>query len=190
METPLEQAQRNRDNLIDELLNETAVYIAGGDPVGGHPAGEQGPGRGQGRASTGSIPQFHEADSPDWHKVIERAKKGDGDALEAVGHKGDPETHPVCAAILAFVGSGKKGTEIRKQFAGPPYGWPQDAIDAALIVLHRRGHAPGPQRAARPSPRGSSTRRTSPTTEFRVENVTLTKVATDRDPRRCSRRSG
>ena len=122
------------------------------------------------------FPQFHQADSPDWHKVIERAKKGDGDALAAVGHKGDPDTHPVCKAILDFVGSGKKGTEVRKQFGGPPYGWPQDAIDAALIVLFNAGHAPGPRAAPSPSPRASSTRRTSPPTEFRVETITLTKV--------------
>ena len=63
--------------------------------------------------------EFHKADHPDWHKVIERCRKGDGDALEAVGHKDDPDKHPVCAAVLARVGSGKKGSEVRKHFALP-----------------------------------------------------------------------
>jgi hypothetical protein len=52
--------------------------------------------------------------------------------MAAVGHKGDPDTHPVSRAILDYVGSGKKGTNIRKQFGGTRFGWPQDAIDAAL----------------------------------------------------------
>jgi hypothetical protein len=39
------------------------------------------------------------------------------------------DRHPVCAAILGFVNAGKKGSEVRKQFASCQYGWPQDAID-------------------------------------------------------------
>ncbi len=36
METRLELARRNRDNLIEDLLNSTQVYIAGdAEPVGG-----------------------------------------------------------------------------------------------------------------------------------------------------------
>jgi hypothetical protein len=52
-----------------------------------------------------------------------------------VGHKSDPTDNPVCKAILDYVGSGKKGTVIRKQFGGARYGWPQDAIDAAWTDL-------------------------------------------------------
>ena len=77
------------------------------------------------RAWTGSIPQFHQADSPDWHKVIERAKKGDGDALAAVGHKGDPENHPVCKAVLDLRRQRQEGdrdpqaVRRRRRTAGP-----------------------------------------------------------------------
>jgi hypothetical protein len=175
METTQEQAQENRDALLDELLNETAIYIAGGvEPYQGmmletkvHDAT---------RACLDRLyHRFHEADSPDWHKVIERSKKGDGDALEAVGHKGDPQAHPVCAAILIFVGSGKKGTEIRKQFTGPPYGWPQDAIDAALIVLTNAGLLQA-RSGVEAVAKGKIDQKTIATTEFRVENVTLSKV--------------
>ena len=120
-------------------------------------------------------PQFHLADSPEWHKVIERARKGDGDAMAAVGHKGDPETHPVCKAILDYVGSGKKGTDIRKAFGNPPYGWPQDAIDAALFVLHT-----GPQMQARTGsdlvPKGKLDQKNIATVEFRVEIIKISKV--------------
>ncbi|MBV8611671.1 MAG: BREX system P-loop protein BrxC, partial [Singulisphaera sp.] len=174
METTLEQAQRNRDLLLDELLNETAVYIAGGDPVQGILLEYKV--QDAAKACLDRLYyRFHEADSPDWHKVIERSKRGDGDALEAVGHKGDPETHPVCAAILAFVGSGKKGSEVRKQFTGPPCGWPQDAIDAALIILTNAGLLQA-RSAGEAVVKGKLDQKSIPTTEFRVENVTLSKV--------------
>src|SRR5262249_17835181 len=132
-------AKRSRDNLIEDLLNATLVYVAGdAEPVGGmlletkvHEAARS--------CLDRLYPKFHEADHPDWHRVIERSRKGDGDALEAAGPKGDPDEPPVCSAVLGYVGSGKKGTDVRKRFANPPYGWPQDAIDAALVVLHRAG---------------------------------------------------
>src|SRR5205814_6012135 len=99
--------------LITDILNEMQVYLAGGDGIGGTLLNQ----KIQDAAMLcldRRFPLFHQADSANWHKVIDRAKKGDGDALAAVGHKADPESHPVCKAILDFVGSGKKGTDIRK----------------------------------------------------------------------------
>ena len=174
METRLTQAQQLRDGLILDLLDETSIYLAGGDLVNG-------------MLLTAKVedaakscldrlyPQFHLADSPEWHKVIERAKKGDGDAMAAVGHKGDPEAHPVCKAILDFVGSGKKGTDIRKNFGNPQYGWPQDAIDAALIVLHAGGQVQA-RSGGEMIAKGKLDQKNIATTEFRVETIKLTKV--------------
>ena len=138
METRLAQAQQLRDALIFDLLDEASIYLAGGDLVNGMLLTSKVEDAAKSCLDR-LYPQFHLADSPEWHKVIERAKKGDGDAMAAVGHKGDPEAHAVCKAILDYVGFGKKGTDIRKVFGNPPYGWPQDAIDAALIVLHTGG---------------------------------------------------
>lgn len=141
METRQTQSQQSRDGLIADILNDTTIYLAGGDTIGGTLLDQ----KVQDAAKScldRLYPLFHQADSADWHKVIERAKKGDGDALSAVGHKGDAENHAVCKAILDFVGSGKKGTEVRKQFGGARYGWPQDAIDAALIELFKVGSIP------------------------------------------------
>src|SRR5262249_40870666 len=72
------------------------------------------------------FPQFDTADHKDWPEVIKRAKAGSGTALEVVGYKGNVEAHPVCSAILAHVGAGKKGNEVRRHFDGIPYGWPRD----------------------------------------------------------------
>jgi hypothetical protein len=57
-----------------------------------------------------------------------------------VGFTGDPQTHPVAAAILSFIGAGKTGLEVRKKFTGGMYGWPQDGIDAALTTLLASNH--------------------------------------------------
>ncbi len=82
------------------------------------------------------FPQFADGDSSVWDKVQKRAREGSGDPLEPLGHKGEIVEHPVCKEILSFVtGGGTKGSEVRKHFTGPPYGWPQDAVDGALLAL-------------------------------------------------------
>jgi hypothetical protein len=174
METRQEQSQRSRDNLVTEILNETHVYLAGGDSVGGtlliqkiHEAVKA--------CLDRRFPLFAQADSADWHKVIDRCRKGDGDPLGAVGHKVDAENHPVCKAIRDFVGSGKKGTEIRKHFASSKYGWPQDAIDACLIVLFNAGTIQA-RAGGEPVTKGKLDHKNVTVTEFRVETVTLSKV--------------
>lgn len=174
METRQEQAQRARDTIINEILDESIVYIAGGDPVYGMLLESKV--QDASRACLDRLyPLFHLADSADWHKVIDRSRNGDGDALAAVGHKGDPEAHAVCKAILEFVGSGKKGNEIRKHFGAPPYGWPQDAIDAALMVLFGGGQL----RAVaghEPITKGKLDQRNIATADFRCETIKLSNV--------------
>jgi hypothetical protein len=171
METRQEQAQKTRDSLINDILNEMQVYLGGGDSISGTLLNQK-----IQEAATLCLdrlyPLFHQADSADWHKVIERAKKGDGDALTAVGHKGDPENHAVCKAIHDFVGSGKKGSEVRKQFGGAKYGWTQDAIDAALIVLFNSG-ALQARIGSEPVAKGKLDQKNLISTEFRCETITL-----------------
>jgi hypothetical protein len=86
------------------------------------------------------FPNFQDADDDRWHSVINRAKGGSEAALQAVDWNDAPEKHPVCSAVLSEIGSGKKGKEIRDTFENTPYGWPRDAIDAALITLFTTGH--------------------------------------------------
>ena len=40
---------------------------------------------------------------------------------------------------MTEIGNGAKGNDIRKVLQASPCGWPRDAIDAALIALHRNG---------------------------------------------------
>jgi hypothetical protein len=139
METRRTTAESNRDRLIRELIGTAKVFKGGGTEVHGLDLIEK-----VKSAAEDSLdrlfPQFHEADDNRWNSVINRAKGKDGNALQAVDHKDNPDKHPVSAAVLSAIGSGKKGKEIREQFENAPFGWPRDAIDGALITLHTSGH--------------------------------------------------
>jgi hypothetical protein len=52
------------------------------------------------------FPKFAAADNPNWGKVVARARDGAPDALVAVGHQGEPTTHPVCKDVLAATSAG------------------------------------------------------------------------------------
>ena len=84
--------------------------------------------------------RFNDADDHRWPKVIERARAGADHPLEVLAYGGKTEELPVCATVLAFVGAGKRGRDVRSHFSDPPYGWPRDAIDAALISLFGADH--------------------------------------------------
>ena len=118
------------------------------------------------------FPEFGDADDSRWPKAIERARRGAEHPLEALDHRGKTEDHPVCAAVLSFTGSGRKGKEIRDHFSDPPYGWPRDAIDATLISLFGAGHlrAVGNGVALRPPQLDQAK---VPNTDFRVESAII-----------------
>jgi len=80
-------------------------------------------------------PKFSIADNPAWGAVVRKAAEKGAEALQSVGWDEDPEKQPVCSAVLDYVGAGKRGAEVRQYFGAAPYGWPQDAVDGALMVL-------------------------------------------------------
>ncbi len=79
--------------------------------------------------------EFAVADHAGWGRAYERAQRNDPDALKSVDHSGPPEAHPVAKALLAELGPGRKGADLRRKFDEPPYGWPKDAVDAVLVAL-------------------------------------------------------
>ena len=85
------------------------------------------------------FPQFKDADRPaaEWEKVLKVAAEGGEHPFAAVGHMAEADTHPVGRAVLGMIGAGKAGREVRQLFEREPYGWPKDAIDAALVALVR-----------------------------------------------------
>ena len=116
--------------------------------------------------------EFNEADDHRWSKVIERARAGAEHPLEALDFSGKTDEHPVCSSLLSFVGSGKKGRDVRTHFSDPPYGWPRDAIDAALIALLAAGNLRAALNSVPMQPRGLDQTKV-PTADFRVESATV-----------------
>jgi hypothetical protein len=171
METRRATAESNRDRIIRELIGTAKVFKGGGTEVMGLDLIEK-----VKSAAEGSLdrlfPQFRDADDSRWNSVINRAKNKDGNALLAVDHKDNPEKHPVSAAVLSSIGSGKKGKEIREQFEGAPYGWPRDAIDAVLITLHTSGHVRAVHKGTVLTT-GQLDQAKIPVTDFRSETVAI-----------------
>ena len=115
---------------------------------------------------------FKDADDHRWPKVIERARKGAEHPLEVLDYSGKTEDHPVCSAVLSFVGSGKKGKDVRNHFSDPPYGWSRDAVDAVLISLFGTGHL-RPTTNGTPLKPGQLDQAKISGTDFRVESATI-----------------
>ncbi|WP_027460516.1 BREX system P-loop protein BrxC [Deinococcus murrayi] len=172
MQTRLGTAQAEVERLIATSVDRARVFQGGGQEVeGGLRAGVQAALQ---AAAVRMYPQFPAGDHARWDTALRQAKQGNQGALESVGHAADPAAHPVLRAVLAQVGAGKKGSELRKTFLAPPYGWPQDAIDTALVLLTLTGHLRALHNGAPVEARQLDAQRLT-ASEFRPESVTLTK---------------
>jgi hypothetical protein len=171
MATRKATAEMTRHRIIRDVINQAKVIQGGGseryelDLVSKVEAAAE--------ASLDRLfPHFKDADDNRWNQVINRAKNGDEAALQAVEWSDRPEKHPICAAILSEVGSGKRGKEIRDAFEASPYGWSRDAVDAALITLCTTGHLRAAHRGAVLS-QGQLDQAKVSVTDFRVEAMTV-----------------
>lgn len=139
MRTQLEAARQRVQRCMREVIANAAVYLGGGSEVNGIELVDK-----VNDAAADALhrlfPRFAEADHANWPQVLNGARGGNIGALQAVGYQGETVRHPVCQAIINFIGSGKKGREVRGQFSAAPYGWPQDAIDAALVLMTLAGN--------------------------------------------------
>ena len=171
METRLTEACNSLRSLVAEVIDGAKVYQGGGserleaallDKVK--------------EAANASLDRlfydFKDADDHRWPKVIERARKGAEHPLEALDYSGKTEDHPVCSAALSFVGSGKKGKDVRAHFSDPPYGWARDAVDAALISLFGTGHMRATTNGTPLKP-GQLDQAKVSSTDFRVESAPI-----------------
>lgn len=140
MESRQRTAEKELTELLDQLIDGVRVFQAGGQEASD---GNDLTDRINRAAKSSAIRlygQFDDADHPNWGKVYDEARKGNVEAMAAVGHTQDADKHPVSQKILTFIGPSKKGNEIRENFEAPPYGWPRDAIEGALYALLVGGH--------------------------------------------------
>jgi hypothetical protein len=139
MQSRLSRAEEDCNELIADVIANALVLKGGGIEEYGTKLSE----KLQSAASEASLarlfPEFPKADHGSWGTAVKRAKEGSHAPLTAVGHQGSNGSHPVARTVISAIGGGKEGSSIRAKLRVSPYGWPQDAIDAVLLALHRDG---------------------------------------------------
>lgn len=171
MESRYARATGDRDRLVHEIVANAKVFQGGGSEVIRITLDERIKDS-AGDSLVRLFPRFKDADSAAWEAVIKRARDGADQPFQPVGHADATEKHPVCMQVISTIAAGKIGGEIRKVLRAAPYGWPQDAIDAALIALHRTQHITATLNGA-PVPLGQLDQNKIAKAEFRVEHATL-----------------
>ena len=171
METRLSEAENNLRALVADIAGGAKVIQGGGNErlESSLPAKIR---EAAGASLARLFHKFNDADNHRWPKAIERARAGAEHPLDALDYSGKTEEHSVCAAVLAFVGTGKRGREVRSHFSDPPYGWPRDAIDAALISLFGAGHLRATANGVALLPPQLDQAKV-PSTDFRAESATI-----------------
>ena len=171
METRRVQAENAQKALVAEIINGAKVFQGGGNERLELSLPEK-----TTEAAYASLDRlfhrFGDADDHRWPNVIERARRGAEHPLEALEYSGKTEEHPVCSAVMETVGSGRKGKEVRSHLSGPPFGWPRDAIDAALISLLEAGHLRASANGVALKPRGLDQGKVA-SADFRIESATI-----------------
>ncbi len=172
MESRRMAAEHARNEIVQEILRAARLLQGGGTEIFGEILEEK-IRVGADAALARLFPRFSDADHRAWEAALRRARDGSDQPFKVVGWDGATEDHPVAKEVLATIGAGKRGTEIQKTLKAAPYGWPQDAIDAALIALHRSGHLRA-SRNGQPVKPGALDQASIKSAEFRPEKVRLT----------------
>ncbi len=167
-------AVQQRDELIKQVVANAKVFQGGGSELLQSTLAEKTV-EGAHASLARLFPRFKEADATGsvWESVIKRARDGADQPFQPVGYTGNTEQHPVCQQVLSTIGAGKTGTDIRKTLGGSPFGWPRDAVDAALIALHRSQSITATLNGV-PVALGQLDQNKISKSEFRVERATLT----------------
>ncbi len=172
MKSRLAGAESARDEIVRVIVRAARVLQGGGSEVYGDdlPAKlRQG-----GKASLARLfPRFPEGDHRGWQTAFRRAREGSGQPFVVVGWDGRVSEHAVSRRVLEAVGTGARGSRLRRSLEGAPYGWPRDAMDAALVALHRNGHLKA-ERNGRPMATAQLDQTAIASTDFRPERVRLT----------------
>ena len=120
METRKSSAESNLELVLTAIFKQTRVFQGGGTEIDGVSLAEKVE-TAAGSSLARLFTKFNYADDARWDQVLRKGRQGDANALETVDYQGEVAKHPVCSGILGYVGSGKKGRDVRGEFAGAPY---------------------------------------------------------------------
>ena len=173
MESKKKLAETSHNNLITDIVGAAKVYRGGGSEVFGLTLDAK-----LKSAAEDSLvrlfPQFNKADAPAaaWENCIKRARAAHEQPFQPLNHEGPIEQHSVCQQVRQTIGSGKTGTQIRKELEAAPFGWPRDAVDASLIALHSSQQLIATLNGAAVE-RGQLDQNRIPKAEFRLEKTNI-----------------
>ena len=171
MESRRAGAARERDAIVRDVLRAATVLQGGGSEIFDEGLGAK-IRKGCEASLSRLFPRFNDGDHRGWDAAVTRARQGSDQPLKVVGWDGATDAHPVAREVLGAMGTGARGTAIHKTLKAPPFGWPQDAIDAVLIALHRGGHLRA-TRNGQPVPADALDQAGIKAAEFRPEKVRL-----------------
>lgn len=139
MKTRSQGADVGIQRCVSQVLTDSKIFLGGGNEITGLELIDK-----IKSAAANVLPrlfsEFNVADHANWSIVLNNARSGNIGALSAVGYQGETVRHPACKKIYDFIGTGKKGKEVRDSFKDASFGWPQDAIDASLVMLTLSGN--------------------------------------------------
>ena len=172
MKSRLDGAEAARNEIVRTIVRSARVLQGGGAEIYGDDLVS--------KLRTGAekslrrlFPHFPEGDHRAWQLALKRAQQGSGEPFKAVGWTGPVSEHPVSKRVLAEVGVAALGSAVRRTLESAPYGWPRDAVDAALVALHREGHLRA-ERNGRPLATAQLDQTAISKARFRPEKVRLT----------------
>lgn len=172
MESRRRTADAMRNAIVQEIVRSARVFQGGGGEVFGKDLEEK-----LATSSNASLarlyPRFPEADHGSWEVALKRTKDGSDEPFKIIDPTRPTLEHPVVKEVVAAIGNGASGTKIRNTLKAPPFGWSQDAIDAAIIVLHGSATVRATANGQTLVP-GQLDQNKIPTAEFRPERVVLT----------------
>ena len=172
MESRRDAAIEARDGIVRDLLRAARALQGGGSEVFGDDLRakiEQGA-----EASLARLyPRFDEADGAHWGTAVKRAREKSDRPFAPLGWEPDASDHAVAKEVMTTVGPGATGTAIHRTLGAAPFGWPRDAINAALFALVGAGRLRA-ERAGRALSPDSLDQAGVKTAVFRPEQVVLT----------------
>ncbi len=172
MKSRLSAAEAARDGIVREIVRAARVLQGGGVEL--HGEGFRSRLEAGIEASLARLyPRFPDADHRSWRVALTRAREGGDQPFAIVGWHETVARHPVAREVLDAVGTGNRGAAVRRKLTAAPYGWPQDAIDAALVALHGGDHLKAAHNG-RPVRTAQLDQRTIGGAEFRPEKVRIT----------------